>query len=161
MVSAKVAELELEFLTRQPRVEARALALFRGALLQGAAGNGAENDAGIDHLGAKEPRELAESSARVEASAAFLSEHSSAATQLVVDTWLRLWKRLSATFRDGCKVLPPLPGHDHGGDERGGGVGRVYDGSGQGGGQWRDAWKQAIVEQAGDHFRGHGGIFRV
>mmetsp|Transcript_888 Transcript_888/g.783 ORF Transcript_888/g.783 Transcript_888/m.783 type:complete len:94 (-) Transcript_888:217-498(-) len=54
-------------------------------------------------------------------------------------------------------ILPPTPGHDHGGKQMGGAVANMLDGSGSGNGQWRDTWKKAIVEETGDHLKGKGG----
>mmetsp|Transcript_10679 Transcript_10679/g.25451 ORF Transcript_10679/g.25451 Transcript_10679/m.25451 type:complete len:619 (+) Transcript_10679:25-1881(+) len=132
IVAARVWELEKEFLARQPEVEAQALALWKQSQLQGASDPGAS-------------------------ASKHLSKHSAELTKNVQKKWLQLWKHLHVTFRDGVKVLGTTPGHDHGGKERGGPVADMEDGSGVGNGEWRDAWKKEIVDQAGDHFRGHGG----
>ena len=50
----------------------------------------------------------------------------------VASKWLFLFQHLSVTFRDGVKVLPPSPGHNHGGHLRGGPVANMLDGSGSG-----------------------------
>jgi hypothetical protein len=50
----------------------------------------------------------------------------------VASKWLLLFQHLSVTFRDGVKVLPPSPGHNHGGHLRGGPVANMLDGSGSG-----------------------------
>jgi len=45
------------------------------------------------------------------------------------------------------QVLPPSPGHDHGGKARGGGIGNIDEIG------WRDDWKRAIVADTGDRYK--------
>jgi hypothetical protein len=75
----------------------------------------------------------------------------------VAEKWLHLWQHLSITYRDGVKVLPPSTGHNHGGHSRGGPVANTVDGSGTGNNEWRDEWKQRVVAESGEHFKGKGG----
>eukprot|EP00392_Amoebophrya_sp_AT5.2_P004305 g4313.t1 len=86
------------------------------------------------------------------ARSAFLSAESAGMTELAAMQWRELWLELTVTWRDGVKVLPARPGHDHGGSSMGGPVADVVQGSGVGNGEWPDEWKARIVAEAGDHF---------
>jgi len=81
------------------------------------------------------------------AASRFLSDQTEEKAALLKDKWLMLWMKLVVHYRDGVVVGYPKKGHDHGGEIFGGAVAECKEV------QWRDAWKKAIVDQAGDHFR--------
>lgn len=82
-----------------------------------------------------------------------LSEMSAKKVDMVMGSQMKLWKYLTVTWRDGVKIDPPSPGHDHGGDIMGGGVGNVIQGSGIGDNQWPESWRFRIANETGDHFK--------
>lgn len=142
IVTKAVNTLELQFLEMQDQVEGRALEVWHAARRRGRGLPGARVTRGVS----------AQLLANV-AAGELLSNHSTALTAQTVKTWLKLWKNLTVTYRDGCRVLPPSPGHDHGGKERGGGIGNVEEVG------WRDDWKREIVAETGDHFKVKTGAF--
>jgi len=77
----------------------------------------------------------------------FLSDQTSMKAKLLKETWTKLWMDLVVHYRDGVYVGQPKKGADHGGDIMGGPCAPVTET------EWRDEWKKAIVDQAGDHFR--------
>jgi len=77
----------------------------------------------------------------------YLSAETSLKAKLLKETWTKLWMDLMVHYRDGVYVGKPEKGADHGGDIMGGPVAPTKEI------EWRDEWKKAIVDQAGDHFR--------
>ena len=134
VVSAAVAAFEDEFFARQSLVEDEALRLWN-------LGQASPESLGGATAGAWVGGER-ESAIAIEMSASHLSRYSNALTGRVAAQWLKLWQHLSVTFRDGVMILPPTPGHDHGGKQMGGAVANMIDGSGSGAAHRKEAYTQ-------------------